>query len=435
MTRPSLSPAALIRRAFAAGLATPGPAQTTTTTTVQQMQAMPAVNPNINTSRAGTGPAPQTSVVIARIIIIYGPSGGLFIYNGTPSYGNPPVLSATEASTDPYGNPVTPVLNIGPQDAGHAGFDNNGVLYLSDSNAKVRIEIDPGRSVIEFFDASGAGIDPPIMTFAPASGTDQYGNAFPAGIAIHDNLGGASGWWLYSGASYEGGAMNIGTVVEASGGAIEGIFNGPTASGSSQTAGIYLLSQNESLAAPAGGFLSWQNGATLNLPLAWGQTGVQISLPQDGNTYDCTLLHNITTSNQSISSTTPAAITGISGINLAAMSYVIRGRLQIQMGGTAALAGINLSTTGALGTGTNVSARWMVGNAATVLGDQLYFGATTGTSITDVPANDRATCEINGVLVVTTAGSFSLEAQEVTSGDSWELGEGSYLDIMPQTVT
>lgn len=51
----------------------------------------------------GIGPS-QGQVIRARYIIITTTAGGLFIYSGTPRAGNPPVLWATEASTDPFGN-------------------------------------------------------------------------------------------------------------------------------------------------------------------------------------------------------------------------------------------------------------------------------------------------------------------------------------------
>lgn len=44
--------------------------------------------------------------VLARLVIVFGTNAGVFVYNGTPSASNPPIASMTEASTDPYGNPV-----------------------------------------------------------------------------------------------------------------------------------------------------------------------------------------------------------------------------------------------------------------------------------------------------------------------------------------
>jgi hypothetical protein len=41
--------------------------------------------------------------------IVSSADGGIFVHNGTPALGNPPVLAlpANGVKTDPYGNPVT----------------------------------------------------------------------------------------------------------------------------------------------------------------------------------------------------------------------------------------------------------------------------------------------------------------------------------------
>jgi hypothetical protein len=46
----------------------------------------------------------QSQTFIGRYVIIFGDNGGVFIYNGTPGPGNPPVYSNTNAIEDPYGN-------------------------------------------------------------------------------------------------------------------------------------------------------------------------------------------------------------------------------------------------------------------------------------------------------------------------------------------
>jgi len=59
----------------------------------------------------GVQPGTTGPFITAIYVIIYGPAGtptGLFVYQPgtTPGPGNPPVLSVTEASADPYGNAV-----------------------------------------------------------------------------------------------------------------------------------------------------------------------------------------------------------------------------------------------------------------------------------------------------------------------------------------
>ena len=63
--------------------------------------------------QVGLGIQPgSTRIVIANYVIIFGPSGsvtGIFVYPAgtTPALGNPPVISITEGTKDPYGNTVT----------------------------------------------------------------------------------------------------------------------------------------------------------------------------------------------------------------------------------------------------------------------------------------------------------------------------------------
>jgi hypothetical protein len=74
---------------------------------------LPARRPDQTRDYPPTGVQPGAgNVVRARLVIISGTAGGLFVYNGTPALGNPPIVSATAASTDPYGNPVTPGLDV-----------------------------------------------------------------------------------------------------------------------------------------------------------------------------------------------------------------------------------------------------------------------------------------------------------------------------------
>ena len=59
----------------------------------------------------GVQPGVTGAVVTAQYVIIFGQatgqqSGGLFIYEGSPGPGNPPVYSDTNATEDPYGNAV-----------------------------------------------------------------------------------------------------------------------------------------------------------------------------------------------------------------------------------------------------------------------------------------------------------------------------------------
>ena len=108
------------------------------------------------TSRSGVGPAPQNQVFIGRLAVIYGtgPSTGLFVYDGQPALGNPPILAITTASADPYGNPVTP-----------SAITDSGMPFL--------------------LYAGSPALGNLIASMAPEAGTDEFGNVYKASVAVY----------------------------------------------------------------------------------------------------------------------------------------------------------------------------------------------------------------------------------------------------------
>jgi hypothetical protein len=86
----------------------------------QGQQALPGIQPGVS-----------GGVVLAQYVIIFGAagsaqSGGLFIYQGSPGPGNPPVFSISNATEDPYGNPIAPGIWAGPYGGTQAGLEYNG---------------------------------------------------------------------------------------------------------------------------------------------------------------------------------------------------------------------------------------------------------------------------------------------------------------------
>jgi hypothetical protein len=62
----------------------------------------------LSVTRAGTGPAPQSNVVTARLVYIIGATGGLFVYSPTAGAGNLVASISADGGTDPYGNIYLP---------------------------------------------------------------------------------------------------------------------------------------------------------------------------------------------------------------------------------------------------------------------------------------------------------------------------------------
>jgi hypothetical protein len=119
--------------------------------------------------RPEQAPQPMPERVIApgtpntfrgRLVIIYGTGAGsgLFVYSGTPGLGNPPILAVTTASTDPYGNVVTP-------DA----ITDQAMPFLIYSGAPAAGNL--------------------IASFSPDAGTDSFGNPYVAGLVSYSGTG------------------------------------------------------------------------------------------------------------------------------------------------------------------------------------------------------------------------------------------------------
>lgn len=98
---------------------------------VRPLNAPPAGN-----AAPGVQPGATSGVFVGRLVIIFGPASGaplgVFVYaqGTTPGPGNPPVISVTLASSDPYGNPVDP--GVTAADAlGHAVSLIGGLIQFS----------------------------------------------------------------------------------------------------------------------------------------------------------------------------------------------------------------------------------------------------------------------------------------------------------------
>jgi hypothetical protein len=161
---------------------------------------LPARRPDQTRDYPPTGVQPGSgNVVRARLIIISGTAGGLFVYDGTPALGNPPIVSATAASTDPYGNPVTPGLDV------TQGSITGTLISASQiDGTTITGSVFEGTNFTlnddGLFIYSGAPGSPLVASVAAADGTDTEGNAYLDGFASYAEAGGA--WYasqLYGG--------------------------------------------------------------------------------------------------------------------------------------------------------------------------------------------------------------------------------------------
>lgn len=122
-------------------------------------------------------------LIIKTLIINASVGNGLFVYNGTGALGNPPILSVVGpgTTTDPFGNAVKAVMNIGSFNGSHIGWDANGNTYVSGPDGKTRVFIANGSiptgpnnnmdPAIWFFNDFGATI---LVVDPSAGGVYQY---------------------------------------------------------------------------------------------------------------------------------------------------------------------------------------------------------------------------------------------------------------------
>jgi hypothetical protein len=103
------------------------------------------------------------SVVLANQVIVFGTAGGLFIYNGTPGLGNPPIFYATSATVDPFGNVITPTAGLtgtGQFMAGFTVINTAGIFVYS----------------------AAPTVGDLIAAIASAAGSDAFANPYPQGL-------------------------------------------------------------------------------------------------------------------------------------------------------------------------------------------------------------------------------------------------------------
>lgn len=89
--------------------------------------------PAAGNAAAGVQPGVSNAIILAQYVVVFGTTGGVFIYAGTPGPGNPPIYSMANADADPYGNVIEPGIwagtTAGPQ-VGIQVSSNAGVILF-----------------------------------------------------------------------------------------------------------------------------------------------------------------------------------------------------------------------------------------------------------------------------------------------------------------
>jgi hypothetical protein len=142
----------------------------------------------LGTSRAGSGPAPASQFVFARVVVISGTGEvGLFEYTGTPGLGNPPILYAVPpgTTTDPYGNPL-------PASGGIVS-DNPGVALAQLATGALFLELTGAADTSAQAAAFGISGSASGQAVTISSGKGAEAGAASSSLVVADSGAEASG--------------------------------------------------------------------------------------------------------------------------------------------------------------------------------------------------------------------------------------------------
>lgn len=96
---------------------------------------MPSRFPYPSRPYPSPGVAPSSGQIVrARYVIVFGNSGGVFVYNGIPANGNPPAYYISNAATDPYGNSLSPAGIVSQSGADQAALSQGQLDLRSGAN-------------------------------------------------------------------------------------------------------------------------------------------------------------------------------------------------------------------------------------------------------------------------------------------------------------
>lgn len=145
---------------------------------------------------SGTTPGSAAGVVLARQVIVYGTSEGVFVYNGKPALGNPPIAWTASGALDPFGN----VLPTSQASIGVSGLNGAYIALLPSTSvaAVPQIIMVPGGatqlgSPPDIFSAiAGAGTTAERYAINLLTGYSTAGTAYQSGIYFSGAAGDGS---------------------------------------------------------------------------------------------------------------------------------------------------------------------------------------------------------------------------------------------------
>jgi hypothetical protein len=384
--------------------------------------------------------------IIANIVIVEGTSGGIFLYNGTGGPGNPPILSAVApgTTTDPFGNAVGAVLNIGLLAGAHVNFDASGDISVINSTGLTVIYISPTNQFIGFY-PTGKGVGPPLITIAAANGNDGSGNTFLEGFEVHGNSGAYNLLSFFgnqpidqfaTGVSEELSPANItAAIIDAGLGnqTLQLIATSAVEVGGSGALWI-LQSTAKDVSTPATGYLLYKaSGGALVTLLQWSTDGIHVFIPRSGDTieYQTEELRLICTG-QTIATTVQTPISGFttSPGNVGIGNYIID--VFLTYSGSVAAGNPVFVLNGPAGTSAAANRFFTNGAPAAVNTGIVNIGAAMNGPTYQVGAVQQI--HITGQFNFTAAGVVSMTAATSVAADHLLIG-GGYMTIRPIGTT
>lgn len=405
--------------------------------------------------------------IFQLLIVVSGPPfTGLFVYSPGPGAGNLIASVTAAAGTDPYGNHY---------DQGITSYDNTfgGVTNILGAVIKLfagvtqRAILSPNHFTV--FNASGATIYDVDLSKAAQflyadtgsatqgalvasqsqnSGTDQFGNAYDAGVVNYSTTVAAVVQML-------GGTFNFGSPAQI---ALTGSKQPGSVGLEALTEGTAQISTGLNGATDAAAlFLLWsKNAGGGGQPFAQLQTAIELSsntpptqrgdtiVFDDANAFPVFLPGTVTgdtttykighrdfwsTTDQQLTSTAFATVCGSAAVGAGA--YRVRAVLQVLQGATSAKNDFRLGFTGTI---SQVRMKASFTGSGGVANSTFVQTTTTNNGLLQAPAFAalaQYVAEFEGIIITTSSGTLSIQAAEDTAGDPFTVQALSVFELSP----
>jgi hypothetical protein len=382
-------------------------------------------------------------IVIAQVVIIFGPDDGLFVYSGSPELGNPPIAWITDGNTDPYGNAVGSVAGFGNPTGSRSQFDVAGNLGIHNATGLLIDFFYTGDGSLRFYTSAGIGSGNLAASISPVAGTDSAGNTYYAGFTFYGvngsyirivDFGGVATMALSGGLSSEQTPGRIATAVQGTSPAqYENLqMLGPQLNSPYEDfAWIGMQSSYADGSVFAGASLLYAD-RSLNehVILTWGESGLFAQGWADGNNYPIGDLFAIVPSNISVSTFNTAYT--ILSIPVAPGTYRISGLINCTQGGTAASQEFAFFGPAVSGVSVKMeSQEYSSGTNAESKYPALFVAMSTYVSVPAFGAAVLFNVELNGIITFTASGTLLLVAAMTVAGAPFTVNGNSHWTVKP----